>query len=114
MVAFEISVNGHHVHTIGVGESGILSADVCWANAKTGQAGTECRLIPFGIEAGNPEQLYWSDIPLKVGDVVTVSIVERDGQCDLPQRRVRIVSPVSSDSVGKNSTDAATPGGDRD
>jgi hypothetical protein len=89
MVGFEISVNGHHIRTISVGEFGMLTADVMWARIQQ-QKGTiheEFRVMPSGLEGRLGDSVRWPDALLKIGDSVTVRIVEIDAPADPPTQR---------------------------
>ena len=91
MIAFEISVNGHHVQTIAVGESGMLNVDVTWSRLQKYGATVleEFLLWPTGLEGYSGDTLQWIRSRLKVGDSVTVKIVEVDGLADPPSERMR-------------------------
>jgi hypothetical protein len=90
MIAFEIRVNGHHIETISVGESGMLTAEVFWARI-LGNDGTiyeEFQLWPRGFEGTEGDSVQWQDANLTVGDAVTIRIVDRDGAGDAPIGRM--------------------------
>lgn len=89
MIAFEISVNGHHIRTISVGEFGMLTADVMWSRIQTnrGPIHEEFRTFCHGLEGNEGDSLRWSDASLKVGDAVTIRIVEVDSHGDSPSAR---------------------------
>jgi hypothetical protein len=89
MVAFEILVNGHHIRTITAGEFGMLNADVMWAKIQT-KAGPICeefRVMPRGMEGNEGDALHWPDADLKIGDIVTIRIVEVERPGDEPHDR---------------------------
>jgi hypothetical protein len=89
VIAFEISVNGHHIRTVSVGEFGMLTAEVMWARIRqnSGTIHEEFRTLCHGLEGNEGDSLQWPDAPLKVGDAVTVRIVEVDSPGDSPSGR---------------------------
>jgi hypothetical protein len=77
MIAFVVSVNGHRVRTIGIGDSGVLSAIVSWT-VHPGEPG-DLRLSFGGLDTRTDEHIRWPDPPeIKVGDTVTIQVVEMD------------------------------------
>jgi len=90
MVAFEISVNGHHIRTITAGDFGLLNADVMWARIQTnaGPIVEEFRVLARGLEGNGSESLNWPDCPLSLGDTVTIRIVNADEPGNEPCARM--------------------------
>jgi hypothetical protein len=75
MIAFVVSVNGHQVCTIGVGESGVLGAHVSWTG-RPGEQG-DLDLSIGGLDTQTDEHVRWPHPPeIKVGDSVTIQVVE--------------------------------------
>jgi hypothetical protein len=75
MIAFIIFRNGQQVATIGVGDSGVLSAHVTW----TGRAGEpgDLRLGIGGLNTRTDEHIRWPHPQeMKVGDTVTIQVIE--------------------------------------
>lgn len=89
MIALEILVNGHHVRTVTVGEVGMLNADVAWHRVAgpSGPFEEACRVIVTGIEGVHGDSLHWPDLPCKVGDSITVRIIETTAPGDAPRER---------------------------
>ena len=90
MVALEIVVNGHHIRTTTVGDVGMLNADITW-HRLPGQSGVleeAARVIVTGIEGVKGDSVYWPDVPCKVGDSITVRIVNTDTPGDVPHDRM--------------------------
>src|SRR5436305_14945861 len=90
MVALEILVNGHHLRTVTVGEVGMLNADVMWhcAPGPSDIFEEECRVMVTGLEGIRGDSVRWPDVPCKVGDSITVRIVNRDSPGDDPESRM--------------------------
>ncbi|HTU19536.1 MAG TPA: hypothetical protein VMG10_15860 [Gemmataceae bacterium] len=85
MIAFIISVNGQHAGTIGIGNNGVLTTCVNWV----GHPGDDGNLfLQFGgLDTSTDEHVRWRDPPaIKVGDMVTVQVVETD-TVDVPIER---------------------------
>jgi hypothetical protein len=89
MVAFEISVNGHHIRTIGATNFGSLVADIMWSRTPTnaGPIIEDTRAMFRGLDGESLDAMQWPHIPLRVGDAVTVRIIEASGECDPPSER---------------------------
>lgn len=83
MVAFEILVNGKKLYTIGAGDFGILSALVHWdrIHNKTGRVYERACVRGNAMHGSDKTHSVWPDENLKVGDEVTVRIIETDN-CD--------------------------------
>jgi hypothetical protein len=89
MIAFEISINGHHIQTVSVGEFGVLTAEVMWDRIQTnsGPILEEFRTMARGLEGNEGDAVHWPHAQLKVGDSVMIRIVDVDGECDAPSER---------------------------
>jgi hypothetical protein len=85
MVGFEVLINGKPVYTVGTGEFGLLHATIEWARIARDNGGVHEHLWvgANGLESKTHKHRYWENTPLRVGDEVTVKIVETD-RCDLP------------------------------
>ena len=88
MLAFDISVNGHRHCLAGVGARGILSAFVTYYRmAPSGEfpdPGRKAHLHVSGSRADGT-RVHWpregspdATVPLRIGDVVTIRLVEAD------------------------------------
>lgn len=77
MMAFEISVNGRHVATIGIGGVGMLTAAVGWGQAPGGLSHVP-RLTGGGLDILRNEQVRWAMPEIALGDEVTIKVVESD------------------------------------
>jgi|GEM_PF-2944406 len=85
MIAFVVSVNGKQVGTIGIGPSGVLSAYVDWCGEE-GEPG-DLNLSISGLDSRTEEHIRWPRPPeIKVGDTVTIQVVESD-TVDTPVHR---------------------------
>jgi hypothetical protein len=88
VIAFEISVNGHHIRTISVGEFGTLHSNVCMVRTRCGGTIHEgFRVLYDGLDE-KADNLRWPYTSLKLGDAVTIRIVEVDSLVDPPSERV--------------------------
>ena len=77
MIAFVVSLNGQRVCTIGIGDSGVLSAHVNWVG-RPGEAG-DLFLGIGGLDTRTDQHIRWPDLPeLEVGDTVTIQVIEAD------------------------------------
>ena len=77
MIAFVVSVNGHRICTIGIGDSGVLNTIVGWSG-RTGEPG-DLRLSIGGLDTHTDEHVRWPDPPdIEVGDTVTIQVIETD------------------------------------
>ena len=91
MVALEVSLNGKQTCLAGVGETGVVSANVCWVRRTDGPPGPkeELFLEVFGLKAPEQESLRWrGQQSLKVGDEVRVKVVETK-RVSKPTTRIR-------------------------
>jgi hypothetical protein len=76
MMAFEISVNGRQVATIGVGEAGVLNVIMSWV--ASGPRNDGVRLHAGGISLPTDDHVGWKMPAISLGDVVTIKVVESD------------------------------------
>ncbi|MEN9575620.1 MAG: hypothetical protein RL514_3475 [Verrucomicrobiota bacterium] len=79
MVALEVSLNGKRTCVAGVGETGVVSANVCWVRRADDQAGPveELFLEVFGLRTPEQDNLRWhGQQPVTVGDEVRIKVVE--------------------------------------
>jgi|GEM_PF-3669586 len=89
MIAFEILVNGHHIQTVAAGELGMVTANLMAHRIGRGDSAVaeEIWLHPSGVEDGSGDHVEWATSYLKVGDAVTIRIVERGTPGDSPYER---------------------------
>lgn len=77
MIAFVISLNGQQVGTIGVGDSGVLSAHVTWTGRPEEPGDLDLGI--GGLDTRTDEHIRWPRPPeIKVGDTVTIQVIEAD------------------------------------
>ena len=92
MIAFEVHLNGKKLCTAGVGELGVVSANLAWRGAqpykKGGPTVPEYLRLDVGGLADSGERLRWIDRKLRRGDTLTVKIVEA-ASTDKPGERQR-------------------------
>lgn len=75
MIAFVVSVNGQRVGTIGVGDSGVLSAIVRWSG-RAGEPG-DLGLDIGGLDTRTDEHIRWPHPPeIQKGDTITIQVIE--------------------------------------
>lgn len=86
MPVFHVYLNGKRVSTAGVGELGVLGAHVSWVR-RQGEA-AELTLHVGGLIAPANEHVRWLDCNLKVGDDVSIRVVEK-APVDGPNSRER-------------------------
>src|SRR5688572_15004772 len=86
MLALEILVNGHHIQTVSAGEMGMLTANLMAHRIARGDGAVaeDIWLYPSGIEDGSGDHVEWATAYLKVGDAVTIRIVETATPGDSP------------------------------
>jgi hypothetical protein len=91
MVTFEVYLNGKKLSTAGVGELGVLSANLAWRGSqpyeKDGPTVAEHLRLDVGGLA-NGEHLRWVERKLKRGDTLTVKITEASS-AEKPRKRQR-------------------------
>ena len=77
MKAFVVRVNGKRLCTAGVGPDGVLTAIVNWVGGGPRRdAGGDFGFHVGGLDSRTGEHLDYSTPPLRVGDKVSVEIVE--------------------------------------
>ena len=86
MPVFHVHLNGKKVSTAGVGELGVLGAHVSWVR-RAGQD-AELTLHVGGLITPTQEHVRWLDRKLKVGDEVSIRVIE-DAPIDRPRSRER-------------------------
>jgi hypothetical protein len=89
MKAFEVYVNGERVCTAGIGPDGVLSAILSWVGS--GRRGGPDGHLDFsvgGLDSRTDEYVRWAVPELRVGDEVSVLVVEAE-QVDPEQERER-------------------------
>src|SRR5438067_12590871 len=84
MIALEVLVNGHQVCLAGVGEQGVLSAMVDWADSPHSES--EINLSVGGLDSNTGEHLHWDAPSVGIGTEVLVRVVEAT-VVDPPARR---------------------------
>jgi hypothetical protein len=83
MICFEVSLNQQVMFTAGVAEGLVTLNLIRYLISGT----EECRLSVVATSRkadGNIDQPNWAELHPKVGDEITVKIVDRD-ECDPPQ-----------------------------
>lgn len=82
MIGFEILVNGKRLYTIGVGDFGILGAEVILARVKTIAGPIHEQISVWGqsrpSEGPEDRGCSWPWHDVIVGDEVTIRIIETD------------------------------------
>ena len=86
MRAFEVHLNGKTLCLAGIGNDGVLSAIATWV---TGRRGAALDLNVGGLITPDQEHVRWVYRKLRVGDEITLKIVERDS-VDKPKERHRV------------------------
>jgi hypothetical protein len=77
--AFVVTVNGQRLCTAGIGSDGVLTAIINWVGG--GPQRDEAGDFGFhvgGLDSRTGEHVDWTTPQLKVGDLVTVEIVEAE------------------------------------
>lgn len=74
MIALEVSRNGKQLCVAGVGDNGVVDAMVVW-NGRPNRA-AHPHLIVGGLNSTTNEFLRWMDRILRVGDAITIRVVE--------------------------------------
>jgi hypothetical protein len=80
MIGLQVSVNGKHLYTAGIGDFGMMNAGVDWARIAQNK-GTiyEHLWVEAKAYAGSPlEDKHWQNHALEVGDEVTIKVVQTD------------------------------------
>ena len=95
MPVFRVYLNGKKVSTAGVGELGVLGAHVSWVRrtgehtlTRKGGSVEELTLHVGGLITSTEEHVRWLDRKLKVGDEVSIRVIER-APVDRPRSRER-------------------------
>jgi hypothetical protein len=81
MIGFEFSVNGERLYTVGVGDIGRIIAQMEWTNGKINPDVFVRNSIWVGARAHSPmlgKHRHWQCRELKLGDEVTIKVVETD------------------------------------
>ena len=93
MRAFALYVNGKKIGTAGVGDDGVLSANITWVGRKTRATSPKGRIAveEIGVDLGGlsnetDEHLRWRQLPLRVGDEVCIKVLEA-ASVDRPRHR---------------------------
>jgi len=75
--AFVVTVNGRRLCTAGIGLDGVLTTIVNWVGSGTQRdSGGHFGFHVGGLDSRTGEHVNWTTPQLKVGDRVTVEIVE--------------------------------------
>ena len=101
MIAFEIAIDGQRACTAGVGEQGVATVMASWVHRPDydpdsgdpipGRFAEELTLEAAGMvhdPDGASVHLRWLRQPLRVGQQVTITVVDTD-HVDAPERRKR-------------------------
>ena len=88
MIAFEISHNGKRICTAGLEEAGILVASLAFPMDRKKQKKLEfpLHLHVAGLDNATEDHLHWDTPDMKLGDSVTIKIVDAD-KIDLADSR---------------------------
>jgi flagellar basal body L-ring protein FlgH len=91
MLAFEIQINGKKRCTAGLGKPGVLTAALSWVlrtpEGRRRQS-EELNLGVCGLVSRSDEDLVWLQRAMRLGDEVTIRIVEV-ADADTPKKRRR-------------------------
>jgi hypothetical protein len=74
--AFIVSLNGEKLIKAGIGPNGVLSTIVTWVGGGRRPRGGDLLFSVGGLDSRSDEHVRWHTPELKVGDTVTVRIVE--------------------------------------
>ena len=96
MIAFKLSINGEYICTAGVRDFGVVSAIITWVrrkpeNGRDGETKTiqeELTAELGGLDSKSREHLKWWSQRLRVGDRVSIEVVDAK-RADKPKRRYR-------------------------
>ena len=94
MIAFKLSINGEYKCAAGVRDFGVLSAIITWVRrkpekARDGKIIKEELTADLGaLDSKSNEHLKWLSQRLRVGDRVSIEVVETK-RADKPKRRYR-------------------------
>lgn len=92
MIAYEIQINGEKVATVGVNE-GVVSAIANWTFLRSDlahdpQTDWNASISVAGLDDITNEQLKWFRRDLRLGDVVTLRLVEVE-VADIPTEKIK-------------------------
>jgi hypothetical protein len=82
MIAFKLSINGEYICTAGVRNFGVLSASITWVrrkleNRRDGKTVEEELTADLGgLDSESKEHLKWWSQRLRVGDRLSIEVVE--------------------------------------
>jgi len=77
MLCFQVLINGTVVSNAGVDPEGVMTAIVSWVTASARMERSEELTVSLGgLRNGN--DITWLNQNLRVGDEVTIRIIERD------------------------------------
>jgi hypothetical protein len=86
MRAFKVYVNGKRLCLAGIGDNGVLTANVVWV---TGRGGADQFLEVGGLVGATDENVRWAKRkPLRVGDQIQIKLVDATA-VDKPIERQR-------------------------
>jgi hypothetical protein len=96
MRAFVVHLNGKRLCTAGIGDDGVMSANVTWVRhaprrarpTRNGGVDEELGLMVGGLITKSGEHVTWRPRRLRVGDEVRINVVEI-GRVSKPHRRER-------------------------
>jgi len=89
MIALEVHINDQKVCTAGLDEAETLSTGVVAVRQKQSPRGEITVSFHAGGAVTEPEELLqWHDSTLKVGDKITVRVIETS-KADAPSKRLR-------------------------
>lgn len=94
MLAFEIHVNGKRICTAGIGEPGVLAANLTWVGSelrngvrnKTSKMDEYASIRVGGLFSSTEEHVKWVRRNLRRGDEVVIRIIETV-RADRPRER---------------------------
>jgi hypothetical protein len=79
MKAFVVHLNGQPFVTAGVGHDGVLTTNIVWVGgAPPRPAEGRLHLQVGGLDSRTGEHLRWSVPEIRVGDEITIKIIETD------------------------------------
>jgi hypothetical protein len=79
MTGFQVFINGKSIYTAGIGDLGVMQAVIDWACLPTKRGPLFKHLLittSTAKDSSNHPRQYWPIAPLKIGDEVTIKIVE--------------------------------------
>ena len=78
MITFEISINGKLLYRTGVGEFGMLTAEVMWARIqqRPEMVHEELSVHATSLAGGTDEHSEWPRAELRIGDEIRIKVVE--------------------------------------